>query len=104
MTLDQFVLPAALRRIHRQEWNQFVRMLARVGGDIRVRHPKARQFGFSTEHNGLVTLLAGGLILLPPYCEVYLHTGSGPACLVPKIVGEMLGILEEMCMNVHQHQ
>ena len=41
MTLDEFLLPTGLGRINRQEWNQFVGMLACIGGDIGVGHPQS---------------------------------------------------------------
>src|SRR6516164_3227580 len=102
MPVDELFFPAWPSRIHRQKWNQFVRMLARIGCNVRVRHPQPRQLGLAAEDDGFVTLRRGGTVLRPSYGEIHLCSPC-PACLVSEMFSEVLRVFKKMRMDFDEH-
>ena len=103
MPLAQFVLPARLRRIDRQEANQLVGMSGNIVGHVPVIDPQSAQFRLAPKHDGDGVFWRGLAVFLVAHGQVELRARLGPLGLLSKVVAEMAGIFPGVTMDIENH-
>src|SRR6185295_4769415 len=88
--------------IEGQKADQLAGMAGGVSCDLAIGDPQSGKFRLPAEHDGSVARSSAGLVVLPADGEVHLDVTARPLGLVFEIVGEMLGILPVVAVNVDQ--